>query len=161
MDASLNENIFVEDNPRLIAFIDECQKNSLPEIDKSMAEKWLDEVMKNNNFISSSARNFDKTYFLLVTKIQLDFKGKVWELLKHEYLNKHEKITAFMNICRHIGYKPVPKEIASEWFERVYQSKNTDEIHPEFERLIRMTIEADFLFERSFHLSNYSNWSFK
>jgi hypothetical protein len=160
MGASLNKHIFIKENPRLKTFIDECRKSSLPEIDKSTAGKWLDEAMASN-FSSSSATDFDRAFLSIIATLQLNFNIKIWELLKYEYLNKHDNITAFTNICRHIGYKPMPKEIASEWFERVYKSKNTDAIHPELQHLIRMVIEADVLFERSFYIGRDYRWNYK
>jgi hypothetical protein len=160
MGASLNKHIFVKDNPRLKAFIKECRKSSLPEIDKPTAEKWLDEAMASN-FSFLSKHNFERAYVSIIATIQLDFNIKIWEFLKHEYLSKYDKITTFMNLCRHIGYKTVSKKTASEWFKRVYKSKNTDGIHPEFQHLIRMVIEANVLFERSFYIGRDYRWKYK
>lgn len=122
---------FTEENPKLQAFVRKCQEGCLVEIDRSTVETWLNEMFESN-FISRSAYDFDQAYSELIKKVHFDFNAQIFELFKHEYLSRHDETTTFNNICRQMGYKTVPKGRLLEWFEEFYESKNKDEIHPEY-----------------------------
>lgn len=152
--ASSIERPFTKGNPKLQAFLRECQDACLAEIDTATVEIWLNEMITTNRS-SASAWRLGVTYSNLIRKVHCDFNDKIFELLRHAYLNRHDEVTTFDNICRRMGYKTVPKKKLLKWLEKFYESKHKTGIHPEYQHLIRSILEMRALFERS----SYNSWA--
>lgn len=109
MDDDPNKQSFTKGNPKFQALMQECQKSGLDKVDSSIVEIWFKEVLRTNLY-SDSANKFGETYFDLVYNIHNDFNYKIFKFLKHEYLNKHDEVTASINVCQQLCYKTMPKE---------------------------------------------------
>jgi hypothetical protein len=78
----------MENNPKLQAFVRECQKAGLAEVDTTTVDECLSEFLLTN-YCSFSAKKFGNAHYDLMHEVYHDFNAKIFNVLKSEHLSRY------------------------------------------------------------------------